>query len=136
MIHVIFFAIHRIPGKIYHSRYLRRVTSHGYGGIYQSGERRMSRPLSLHTPSICFKVINHTFWQRVFEISIEMLYKGLHILLFPLWHIPQWHKVSYGTVTLSGILSLCIRWQFVTLTITKVVIMVEVMNVGVKVKQS
>ena len=99
------------------------------------GERRMSRPLytvanksqmkaliklqmtlSLHVPSICNKVTNDMFpnvaedqiiWQRVLEISVATVYKGPLIQLSPQWQMPTWHRMSYATVILSGIISLC-----------------------------
>ena len=72
--------------------------------------------LSLHPPSICNKVTNDTFqsvvedqiiWQSVFGISVATVYKGPLILLSPLWQMPPWHRMSYATVILSGIISLC-----------------------------
>ena len=46
-------------------------------------------------------------WQSVFEISIAKVYKGPFILPSPLWQMPPWIRVSYATVILSGIRSLC-----------------------------
>ena len=73
--------------------------------------------MSLHAPSICNKVTNDTFpsvvedqiiWQSVFEISVATVDKGPLILLPPLWQMLLWHRMSYATVILSGIISLCI----------------------------
>ena len=52
---------------------------------------------------------DQNIWQSVFEISVATVYKGLLILLSPLWQMPPWHRMSYATVILSGIISLCTR---------------------------
>ena len=48
-------------------------------------------------------------WQSVFEISVATVYKGPLILLSPLWQMPPWQRMTYATVFLSGIISLCIK---------------------------
>ena len=45
-------------------------------------------------------------WQSLFEILIVTVYKGPLILLFLLWQMQTWHRVSYATVILSDIISL------------------------------
>ena len=91
----------------------RQTFVHCHGSWIQIKAYRKRCPsqcqLYLHDVSIKWRM---TLWQPLRQTQIDVetwivtIYKGLHLLLTPLWQMPLWHYVAHTTAIHSGIISL------------------------------